>query len=126
MKSTIAYSVLGSALASQVDYMDFTQGMLMGSLDLDASYFINPKWKVCFYDAENVLLDVVTGVRDLTSLDMQGVINFVNSIGAAFWAITDVVEDCNPLKEAILESQGGAVYGSGEQDFAMQALTQEI
>ena len=70
MKFTIAYALVGATLASQVDYMDFTQGMLMGSMDLDASFFINPKWKVCFYDAENVLLDVVTGVRDLTSLDM--------------------------------------------------------
>ena len=112
MKSTITYAMIGATMATQsVESWEFTQGMLMGSLDIDESYFINPKIKLCFYDAEDVLLDVVTGVRDLFSLDMAGVINFVNSIGAALWKIQDVVEDCNPLKEALEQNQGALFMG---------------
>ena len=66
----------------------------MGALDLDGADFINPKWKVCFYDAEDALLDVATGIRDLTSFNMEGVTKFVYSMGAAFWALDDALKDC--------------------------------
>ena len=115
--------MIGATMATQSDdTWEFTQGMLMGSLDIDESYFINPKIKLCFYDAEDVLLDVVTGVRDLFSLDMAGVINFVNSIGAAFWKLGDVVEDCIPFTNALEKKQGGLLMGEEEEDFALKVI----
>ena len=124
MKSTISYAMIGATMASQQsDNFEFAKGMLMGSLDIDESYFINPKIKTCFYDCEDVLLDVVTGIRDLTSLDMEGLVNAIYSIGAGFFKLEDVVRDCNPLHKAIETKQGGpAAYG----DWAIEVILQNM
>ena len=124
MKSTITYAMIGATMASQQsDNFEFAKGMLMGSLDLDESYFINPKIKTCFYDCEDVLLDVVTGIRDLTSLDMQGLINAIYSVGAGIFKLEDVVRDCNPLHQAINIKQGGP---GAEEDWALQVILQNL
>ena len=119
--------MVGTAIASNSsDNFEFTKGMVMGSLDIDESYFINPKIKTCFYDCEDVLLDVVTGVRDLTSFDMAGLVEFVHSVGAGLWKLEDVVRDCNPLHKSIEAKQGGSVEFEEEEDMALQVILQDL
>ena len=128
MKSAITYAMVGATFANEsTDTIEFTKGMVMGSLDIDESYFINPKVKTCFYDCEDVLLDIVSGVRDLTSFDMEGLVNFVYSVGAGLWKIEDVVRDCNPLHETIEGKQGGPIEIEGEgEDLALQVILQNL
>mgnify|MGYP006091131375 CR=1 FL=1 len=118
------YAMIGAAVASQEsENFEFAKGMLMGSLDIDESYFINPKIKTCFYTCEDVLLDVVTGIRDLTSFDMEGLVNAIYSIGAGFFALEDVVKNCTPLGQAIETKQGGpSAYG----DWAIEVILQNM
>ena len=48
-----------------------------------------------------VLLDVVSGVMQLESFDMAGLMDFVHSLGAAYYRIGEALQDCDPfMKEA--------------------------
>ena len=110
MDATDFEHFLAEDVVTQAQANDFIQGMLEGSLDIDQSYFIDPKWMTCFYDILDVLLDVVTGIRDLTSFDMKGLIMFLYAVSAALWKIVDVVDACNPLKEVLEQKDESAMF----------------
>ena len=85
-----------SAIQDDSKYTLLAEGMLAGALDIDILTI--SKLKLCLTDAEIVLLDVATGLKDLTKFDMQGLMMFVDSIGAAFYEFLHMLEhDCNPF-----------------------------
>ena len=42
-------------------------------------------------------MDVATGILDLKSLDMAGLMDFVNSVGNAFYKLGEALQDCDPF-----------------------------
>ena len=79
------------------DQFEMAEGLLTGALGLDPSDITKMDLQDCKNDLENVLVDVASGIEDLTKLNMHGVSMFVDSLGAAFWKVGDALSDCTPF-----------------------------
>ena len=85
--------------ASTPNTFEMFEGFLVGGFGFDEKTIVNGNLQFCAEDLKTALVDVASGVSDLESLDMHGLSLFVDSVGAAFWKMGEVLEDCDPFKK---------------------------
>ena len=99
----IATALVGATAAVELkdkptfkEYFDMTQGMMMG-LGYSPEQIVNGKFQFCVVDAETILIDVASGVADLAKFDMADLMDFVHSLGAAYYKLGEALQDCLPF-----------------------------
>ena len=95
MKTTLLLAA--TVQASTPNTFEMFEGFLMGGFGMDQEAIVGGKLQFCAEDLKTTLVDIVTGIRMLTSFDMQGLSYFIDSLGAAFWKMGEVLEDCDPF-----------------------------
>ena len=79
-----------------------TQGFIKGALNLNnetISVINNDQGnsQLCFTELEMTFIDLAEAIIDLTEFSLQGLIDFENSLVAAFRQLGYTLKDCNPL-----------------------------
>ena len=91
--------LLAATVQAVPNTFEMFEGFLVGGFNMDEKIIVKGNLQYCAEDLKTALVDVASGVRDLSSLDMHGVTMFVDSVGAAFWKMGEVLEDCDPFKK---------------------------
>ena len=79
-----------------------TQGFIKGALNLSnetISIINNDQGnsQLCFTELEMTFMDLAMAIVSLTEFSLQGLIDFENSLVAAFRQLGYTLKDCNPL-----------------------------
>ncbi len=79
-----------------------TQGFIKGALNLSnetISILTNEQGnsQLCFTELEMTFMDLAMAIISLTEFSLQGLIDFENSLVAAFRQLGYTLKDCNPL-----------------------------
>ena len=91
--------LLAATVQAAPNTLELAEGFLVGAFDMKESVIVKGNLQFCGEDLKTALVDVASGIRDLSSLDMHGLSMFTDSLGAAFWKMGEVLEDCDPFKK---------------------------
>ena len=95
-------SILGATQAVKLeqptfqDYYKMTEGMMM-AVGYTPEQIVEGNFQFCVVDAETILIDVATGIQDLAKFDMADLMDFVHSLGAAYYKLGEALHDCVPF-----------------------------
>ena len=97
-----AVAVVSNTHLDVKDRIEMTQGFIMGALNLNndtMSTLSNDQgnFQLCFTELEMTFMDLAMAIISLTEFSLQGLIDFENSLVAAFRQLGYTLKDCNPL-----------------------------
>ena len=97
-----AVAVVSNTHLDVKDRIEMTQGFIMGALNLNnetMSTLTNDQgnFQLCFTELEMTFMDLAMAIISLTEFSLQGLIDFDNSLVAAFRQLGYTLKDCNPL-----------------------------
>merc|ERR1719329_25670 len=81
----------------QSNYNDMAAGMVRGLLNVQPD---EGDFNKCIFDEKKIMGDIVQGIEDLASFDINGLMGFLDKIGNACYTFEHHAEvDCNPFSD---------------------------